>query len=86
MFHAEIAQLVEQRIRNAWVVGSSPILGSRFKFIFTHMSQHPSFRLTGGSAAGKRNVLKRFERMELLKKRGQWKNGQSLLGLRKTKP
>jgi hypothetical protein len=25
---AEIAQLVEQRIRNAWVVGSNPILGS----------------------------------------------------------
>ena len=28
---AEIAQLVEQRIRNAWVVGSNPILGSIFK-------------------------------------------------------
>ena len=25
---AGIAQLVEQRIRNAWVVGSNPILGS----------------------------------------------------------
>ena len=28
---AEIAQLVEQRIRNAWVVGSNPILGSILK-------------------------------------------------------
>jgi hypothetical protein len=25
---AEIAQLVEQRIRNAWVAGSIPVLGS----------------------------------------------------------
>ena len=29
--HAGIAQLVEQRIRNAWVVGSNPIPGSIFK-------------------------------------------------------
>ena len=28
--YAGIAQLVEQRIRNAWVVGSNPILGSLF--------------------------------------------------------
>ena len=27
---AGIAQLVEQRIRNAWVVGSNPILGSLY--------------------------------------------------------
>ena len=26
---ADMAQLVEQRIRNAWVVGSSPIIGSK---------------------------------------------------------
>ena len=25
---AEVAQLVEQRIRNAWVTGSSPVFGS----------------------------------------------------------
>ena len=35
---------------------------------------------------GKRNVLKRFERTELLKKRGQWKDGDRITGLRKTKP
>jgi small basic protein (TIGR04137 family) len=33
----------------------------------------------------KRNVLKRFERVELLKKRGQYKEGQRITGLPKTK-
>jgi small basic protein (TIGR04137 family) len=33
-----------------------------------------------------RNVLKRFERVEVLKKRGLFKKGDSPLGLRKTKP
>jgi small basic protein (TIGR04137 family) len=31
-------------------------------------------------------VLKRFERIELLKKRGDWKEGDRITGLRKTKP
>jgi small basic protein (TIGR04137 family) len=35
---------------------------------------------------GKRNVLKRFERVALLKKRNQWKSGDRVTGLRKTKP
>lgn len=49
------------------------------------MAQHPSLR--GASALGaKRNVLKRFERVELLKKRNQWKDGDRVVGLRKTKP
>jgi len=49
------------------------------------MSQHRS--LKGASTiAAKRNVLKRFERVELLKKRGQFKTGQRVLGLPKTKP
>lgn len=49
------------------------------------MSQHPS--LKGASSLGaKRNVLKRFERVELLKKRNQWKKGDRVTGLRKTKP
>ncbi|MEO8428536.1 MAG: small basic protein, partial [Verrucomicrobiota bacterium] len=34
----------------------------------------------------KRNVLKRFERVELLRKRGDWKPGDRVTGLRKTKP
>ena len=50
------------------------------------MSQHNSFKV--GSAAGKkkRNVLKRFERVDLLRKRGQWKEGDRVAGLQKTKP
>jgi small basic protein (TIGR04137 family) len=49
------------------------------------MSQHRS--LKGASTiAAKRNVLKRFERVELLKKRGQWKEGGKVMGLPKTKP
>jgi small basic protein (TIGR04137 family) len=50
-----------------------------------NMSQHRSLR-TSSATATKRNVLKRFERVALLKKRGQWKNGDRVLGLRKTKP
>jgi len=34
----------------------------------------------------KRNVLKRYERVELLKKAGEWKAGNRVTGLRKTKP
>jgi small basic protein (TIGR04137 family) len=30
--------------------------------------------------------MKRFERIEVLKKRGQWKEGDRITGLRKTKP
>jgi len=49
------------------------------------MSLHPSLR-AASTLGGKRNVLKRFERTELLKKRGQWKAGDRITGLRKTKP
>jgi small basic protein (TIGR04137 family) len=31
-------------------------------------------------------VLKRFERVALLKERGEWKEGDRVVGLRKTKP
>jgi small basic protein (TIGR04137 family) len=49
------------------------------------MSQHRS--LKGASTiTAKRNVLKRFERVELLKKRGQYKQGDKVVGLRKTAP
>ena len=47
------------------------------------MSQHPSLKGKGAIQA-KRSVLKRFERVDLLKKRGQFKDG--LIGLPKTKP
>jgi len=49
------------------------------------MSQHRS--LKGASTiAARRNVLKRFERVELLKKRGQWRKDSKAIGLPKTKP
>lgn len=53
--------------------------------LFRFMSQHRSLRSTGSTAA-KRNVMKRFERVALLKTRGQWKDGDRVTGLRKTKP
>jgi small basic protein (TIGR04137 family) len=49
------------------------------------MSQHKSFKAPGGNVKA-RNVLKRFERVDLLKKRGQWKDGERIVGLVKTKP
>lgn len=49
------------------------------------MSQHPSLR-AASTLGAKRNVLKRFERIELLKKRGQWKTGDRVMGIKKTKP
>ena len=47
------------------------------------MTQHRSLR-AAATLGGKRNVLKRFERLEVLKKRGQWKAGDRITGLRKT--
>lgn len=49
------------------------------------MSQHSSLR-GSKKIVGKRNVLRRFERINLMIKRGQWKDGDRGLGLRKTKP
>jgi small basic protein (TIGR04137 family) len=48
------------------------------------MSQHRSLR-AAATLGGKRNVLKRYERVEVLKRRGQWKDGDRITGLRKTK-
>lgn len=52
---------------------------------FTAMTQHNSFKSSASSTGAKRNVLKRFERVELLKKRNDFKPGR-VTGLRKTKP
>lgn len=49
------------------------------------MSQHRSLRAASTTGA-KRNVLKRFERVALLKNRNQWKDGDRVTGLRKTRP
>jgi small basic protein (TIGR04137 family) len=48
------------------------------------MSQHRSLK-AASTLAAKRNVLKRFERVAILKKHGDWKEGDRVTGLRKTK-
>lgn len=48
------------------------------------MSQHRSFK-SASKILVKRNVLKRFERIDLLRSRGQWKEGDRGQGLPKTK-
>jgi small basic protein (TIGR04137 family) len=49
------------------------------------MSRHPSFGKST-KAVKKRNVLKRFERIDKLKKLGRWKEGDAarVTGLPKT--
>ena len=49
------------------------------------MSQHPSLKASK-SVGAKRSVLKRFERVKLLRSRGQWEKGQNPIGLPKTQP
>jgi small basic protein (TIGR04137 family) len=49
------------------------------------MSQHSSLK-SANKITTRRNVLKRFERVEQLKKQGRYKDGQRVLGLPKTKP
>jgi small basic protein (TIGR04137 family) len=48
------------------------------------MSKHNSLK-AAGTAGGKRSVMKRFERIKLLRQRGEWKEGRSPIGLPKTK-
>jgi small basic protein (TIGR04137 family) len=49
------------------------------------MSQHRSLRKSS-SVGTKRSVLKRGERIKLLKARGQWQASRSPYNLPKTKP
>ena len=49
------------------------------------MSQHRSLR-GSSKITSKCNVLKRFERVNLLQQRGEWKEDSRGLGLKKTKP
>jgi len=49
------------------------------------MSQHTSLK-SARKIVAKRNVLKRFERIDLLRARGKWKEGDRGMGLQKTKP
>ncbi len=48
------------------------------------MSQHRSLK-SASKIVTRRNVLKRFERIDVLKERGKWKDGDRGLGLQKTK-
>ncbi|MGQ9663564.1 MAG: small basic protein [Kiritimatiellia bacterium] len=48
------------------------------------MSQHPSLK-AASRIKTRRNVLKRFERIEVLRQRGQWKEGDGATGLPKIK-
>ena len=43
------------------------------------MSQHPSLKV-GGAAEAKRTVLTRYERVELLRKRGELKEDDRITG------
>jgi small basic protein (TIGR04137 family) len=49
------------------------------------MSMHRSLKGSSKITA-KRNVMKRYERVNALKARGEWKDGDRAYGLRKTKP
>ena len=48
------------------------------------MSQHPSLRSSGKDKAH-RSVLKRYERVKLLKEKEKWKDEESVYGLPKVK-
>ena len=48
------------------------------------MSRHPSLKGTS-KIVKKRNVLKRFERINVMQKQERWKEGDKVLGLPKTK-
>ena len=48
------------------------------------MSMHPSLK-SASKITTKRNVLKRFERIDVMRKDGKWKEGDRAYGLPKTK-
>jgi len=48
------------------------------------MSQHSRLK-SANQIATRRNVLKRFERVDLMRARGKWKEGSRGMGLPKTK-
>ena len=86
-FHHPVNSVNSVKIQLHFCLYSPPILlGSAFPLTQEYfMSQHRSLR-SSSTIAAKRNVLKRFERVDLLKKRGQWKEGRSVMNLPKTKP
>jgi len=85
LVHAIIAKSHWQVHRDLIHMTPASNRGGQFQTERNFMAQHRSLR-AAATLGGKRNVLKRFERVELLKKRGQWKAGDRITGLRKTKP
>jgi len=59
------------------------LIGLRFWRV--NMSMHRSFK-SASKIVKRRNVLKRYERVDVLRKRDQWKEGDRAFGLPKTKP
>ncbi len=49
------------------------------------MSMHRSLK-AANKITTKRNVLKRYERIDILRSRKKWKEGDRAIGLPKTKP
>ncbi len=50
------------------------------------MTQHTSLKPGGSRSGQKRNVLKREERIKILKNKGKWKEEDRVYGLPKVKP
>lgn len=50
------------------------------------MTQHSSLKASGSKGKQRRNVLKRSERIKLLKDKGKWKEENRAHGLPKMKP
>ena len=70
-----------------WSLKNAPIYCQAFTFNKGPiMSQHNSFKASAGGGKKNRTVLKRFERVDLLRKRGEWEDGNRVIGLKKTKP
>ena len=80
-------QTKRSKTKSALPKRHGPVSCAPFFNLKTHfvMSQHRSLRASS-SVGSKRSVLKRGERIKLLKSRGQWKDGQLPVNLPKTKP
>ncbi|MCK4261874.1 small basic protein [bacterium] len=50
------------------------------------MTQHSSLKSSAGRRGQRRSVLKRMERLKILKEAGKWKEGDPVSGLPKVKP
>lgn len=87
---SDFGSLNSPHIRFDFCGGIKQYAGSNLKFHWLNdqgagiMSQHTSFK-SASKIAIKRNVLKRFERVDVLRGQGKWKAGDRGQGLPKTK-